>query len=155
MRAYRLVIFLRAPYMPDYEAPAMTVMLIDDMKVPIEEATTSEPGVFLVHDVFECKDGPLDTAIAAAMIRAQEREQDELNMATLYHYSGGMLRMVREQGHLGSAPAPLATEDIAIVLRQLTDHPNYKRQTVVVTSERDGGSATIRDGHVTTLPGGN
>lgn len=148
MKAYRMVIYVCAPYQMGFERPAVTIMRIDDLTVPIEEATTNQPGVFMVHDVFDYPDGPLDNAIALGMMRTEERQRREDDMATLYHYTGDLLRAMKDSGVVGSRPAPLSADEIATVLKQLADHPDYDHQTLVVPSGEEGVIVEMKDGIV-------
>ena len=129
--------------------PATSCALERDMKVSAEEyaATVAQGGVFMVVDVFRV---PADTSLHAAGLLAQHRHErdreDEENMAKAYHWWVMTIEHTG-RGAYSRIPAPLSTDQIADVLRQVALHPSYGGQTVQAF-DRNGSSVRLEAGAV-------
>jgi hypothetical protein len=159
MRATRWSIWLTAPFMPGHIPPAMVVMRAQDMTVPPEEVGRPDGTRGLViEDIWEMPDGPLEAAIAQAMVRSDERAEAEAHMATLYHWTVSCWRIVKPGGQvIGERPMPLTHPDLTTVLQQLAEHPDYQQYRVTAMSAIDGTLVSLnQEGRVVVdhNPGG-
>jgi hypothetical protein len=144
---------------PDGSPPATMVMRESDLNVTIEEAAKTQedfPGGFVICDIFEL---PGEPTIEEATFRAielvnaaQEREQ---NMALTYYYEASHLRFSAPNGVLAmTMPAPLSVDDLAVPLKQLANHPDYRNHTIIAIS-MDGKIVELRNGEVSAKPDDN
>ena len=150
---------LRASMYPPGGDPPVTIVLREvDLTMPIEEAAKLNdemPGGFVITDIFELPGNPsIEQATFKAIElanAAQEREQD---MALTYYYEASYLRNVAPGGVLAmTQPAPLSVEDLAVPLRQLANHPEYRNHTIVGIS-MDGKIVELRNGKVSVPDNG-
>ena len=149
MIANRWSVWVTAPYMQGHIPPAMVVMRAQDMKAGATIAETDMPGVFVTSDTWQMPDGELEDAIAQAIVRAGEREREEGDMATLYHWTVATWNVVKSGGMvITQRPAPLRRDDIVTVLQQLCVHPKYDNYQIHVVSAVDGTTVRTREGRV-------
>lgn len=103
---------------------------------------------FIAHDIFETEDGSVEKATAFAMIRMEERAEDERNMALQFYWATAQFQLLSEGGTLiMPEPAPLTPEQIRTVFEQIVLHPDYRNQHVQATA-KDNTVVTIENGEV-------
>lgn len=131
--------------------PDLTTMTVivsaADVTVPLEEIGHPDGADMLtVDDIFELESDDLAYATQVAGRRAHIAKDDERNMAILYYWLVGHMRIVKEGGVLGTEkPAPLSTDAIKVVFRQLMEHPQYRGFTLQATSN-DGTPISMKEG---------
>jgi hypothetical protein len=111
-------------------------------------AKDEAPHYFVAHDIFETEDGSIEKAAAFAMIRMEERADDERNMALQFYWATAQFQLLSGDGTLiMPEPAPLTPEQIRVVFEQIVEHPDYDHQSVQATA-KDGTVVTIENGEV-------
>lgn len=151
MRALRVTAYMS----PDHE-PLTVVTIEPSLKVPPEDVVAAmlEPGVLLIHDIFDVPNSPddVDAAAVLATTEAMRRmdEDAERNMAVMYFWDAAALR-VATAAVFPTKPAPLTVEQITTVFEQLATHPAYEGQHVHAFTE-EGHRVNLKNGHVTDLP---
>lgn len=136
---------------PGVGGPVTNVTLVSDLKVSPEQmaAIFTQGGYFAAIDIF---DVPISTSAVSAGIlgaqRAWASATDEGRMAVAYYHWTRGFDQISERGLiLSGRPAPLTTEQLAEVLRQIALHPDYVAQTIQAL-DRDGVSVRLEDGRV-------
>jgi hypothetical protein len=144
---------------PPPDPPITTVAREHDLNVSIEEAAKVQsdfPGGFVICDIFELPGKPsmIEATMRAVELleAAQERES---NMAITYYYEAAHLRYTAPHGVLAmTMPTPLSAEDLAVPLRQLANHPDYRNHTIIAISH-DSQVVELRNGEITAKPDDN
>jgi len=134
------------------ESRATTIVREHDITVSIEEAIKqlTAPSVgFIVSEVFEMAGAP---SIEEAAFEAEKRRRlgafDEDNQAICYYWSVMQLRLLKGDGLLGMKdPSPLSVAQLEVVLRQIAQHANYQRQTIVAIAS-DARIVKMRGGEI-------
>lgn len=133
-------------------APMTVVIRDSDVTDTLESirfgAIGHEPDAFVVTDLFETIDGGIDQATAFAMIRMEERAEDERNMALQFYWATAQFQLLSGGGTLiMPEPAPLTPEQVRIVFEQIAKHSDYDHQSVQATA-KDGTVVRIENGEV-------
>ncbi len=155
MRVLRSTLYGQAPH----EVATMVQREVDvsSWVEAVAQAQAPRGGVLIIVETFSMPGDPsLVVASVEAERRRRENEDRERNMAILYHYDGMVLaRVTPNVGVLTpTIRAPLTADEIRIVFKQLTQHPNYRNQHVIAFSA-DGTTVEIRNGRVSGGPAMN
>lgn len=140
-------------YMGLHAEPLIGVTAESEISGTVEDWVESqfqfgrENSVFVICDVF---DVPAGTDIVTATLLAGKRQEkvidDEANMAVLYFWALQNMKLVSEKGFVVSkSQAPLDTEQIEAVFRQIGQAPAYKHQSLVAAG-RGRVLVTFKDG---------
>lgn len=137
--------------------PVTVVVRARDLRTSPEKAAEEmeavSPGAFVVSDIFEVDDEVYNDPVKATfagMRRLDDsaRLDTEMNMALCYYWNANALDRLNSGGVLTSTrPAPLTEDQLSIVLRQLSRHPNYKQQRIMQYA-RNGRRVTFHDGKI-------
>lgn len=126
-------------YPPSIDEPITIVAAAPSLKVSVEEAAAGmeQPGMFVVSDIFELPDDTQEPRLSVeGMKRQMTCSEDERNMAICYYWNAAQLARMNPGGGLANpSPAPLSVKQLEVVLRQLSKHPNYQKQTVICVSK--------------------
>lgn len=135
---------------PDLTTVSVVVRAAD-VTVPLEEISRDTGQEMLsIDDIFELESEDVAYGTMVAGRRALIEKDTERNMAILYYWLVGHMALVKDGGVLGtSKPAPLSTDAVRLVFRQLMEHPHYKGFTLQATSN-DGTQISMKDGHATS-----
>lgn len=130
--------------------PVTVIVEEDSLEGTVEESVAhmleASAGTFVAVDVFESGAGV--AAHLAGAARAAAARDDERNAAILYYWAAAHLPLLAEHGVLMTRdPAPLSADEVRDVLLQLSRHPAYRGQRVVVAAA-DGTIVTLSEGEV-------
>jgi hypothetical protein len=147
MKAIRSALWSRGT-----EAPGtMVVMRECDMAVPVEEIAEEHtiPDTLVTRDIFEVPDDlSLEDTIDIAVKRFANTERREQNQAVAFQYWAALLPMMKAGGAIiADRPAPMESDHLVWVLKQLANHPDYNGCTITSTAE-DGTIVTLSNGNV-------
>lgn len=158
MRVLRSTLYVGPPYRPGPD-PLHVIVRDCDMQDTLEsiavrtsqgaadDAEKADLNSFVVHDIFTMRDADIEFATIQAGRRANEREENERNMATAYFwFVQDIAPMMQPDGIMGTKdPSPLSADDAEYVLDRVVQHPLVKRHRLTcVIIDRDGQGHTGR-----------
>lgn len=139
---------------PPGNPPVTMAVLEDDLKVSAEELVESwlvesegRPG-FVTYEFVETTETDIVVAVEEAIRGAEEKREDEQNMALAYYWYLGALAGASPTGTvLSTLPAPLTRDQLAWVFRSIAHCKAYESQSIVVPL-RDGTTIKMVNGEV-------
>jgi hypothetical protein len=137
----------------DPDRPVHTVVMEADLTITVEEFTKDmvKPGHLTLFDIVEQKKKEDLKKVAERLSnRMRRRKKRERNMAILFFWDAMMLRKSVNPGGalMNKDPAPLNTDEIVTVFKQLANHPDYNDHTVIARPEKDDCVIELKSGEV-------